>query len=76
MQTAEFLLSGALGAGFVVSLAVIRIYLGWSYVGNRLLSAAVAYEETGWYEIMHPCLAICFCGMHTVRRSPSVQAAI
>ncbi|CAL5222054.1 g4353 [Coccomyxa viridis] len=49
-QTAEFLLSGALGAGFVVSLAVIRIYLGWSYVGNRLLSAAVAYEETGWYD--------------------------
>ena len=48
VQTAEFLLSGALGAGFVVSLAVIRIYLGWSYVGNRLLSAAVAYEETGW----------------------------
>ncbi|CAK0786661.1 hypothetical protein CVIRNUC_009875 [Coccomyxa viridis] len=49
-QTAEFLLSGALGAGFVVSLAVIRIYLGWSYVGDRLLSAAVAYEETGWYD--------------------------
>ncbi len=48
MQTTEFLLSGALGAGFVVSLAVIRIYLGWSYVGDRLLSAAVAYEETGW----------------------------
>ena len=48
VQTAEFLLSGALGAGLVVSLAVIRIYLGWSYVGNRLLSAAVAYEETGW----------------------------
>ena len=49
MQTAEFILSGALGAGFVVSLAVIRIYLGWSYVGDRLLSAAVAYEETGWW---------------------------
>jgi hypothetical protein len=27
---------------------IIRIYLGWSYVGNRLLSASVAYEETGW----------------------------
>ncbi len=48
MQTAEFLLSGAVGAAFVVSLAVLRIYLGWSYVGDRLLSAAVAYEETGW----------------------------
>ena len=49
MQTAEFFLSGAVGAGFVVSLAVLRIYLGWSYVGDRLLSAAVAYEETGWW---------------------------
>ena len=50
LQTAEFLLSGTVGAGFVVSLAVLRIYLGWSYVGDRLLSAAVAYEETGWYD--------------------------
>ncbi|BDA50083.1 Uncharacterized protein ycf36 [Coccomyxa sp. Obi] len=49
-QTAEFFLSAAVGAGFVVSLAVLRIYLGWSYVGDRLLSAAVAYEETGWYD--------------------------
>ena len=48
VQTAEFFLSGAVGAGFVVSLAVLRIFLGWSYVGDRLLSAAVAYEETGW----------------------------
>ena len=49
-QSAEFLLSGTVGAAFVVSLAVLRIYLGWSYVGDRLLSAAVAYEETGWYD--------------------------
>lgn len=26
---------------FVVTLAVVRMYLGWSYVGNRLLSATV-----------------------------------
>ncbi|GAV59722.1 DUF1230 domain-containing protein [Cephalotus follicularis] len=35
---------------FVVTLAVVRMYLGWSYVGNRLLSATVEYEETGWYD--------------------------
>ena len=29
---------------------MLRIYLGWSYVGDRLLSAAVEYEETGWYD--------------------------
>ena len=23
---------------------------GWSYVGDRLLSAVIPYEETGWYD--------------------------
>ncbi|KAK9131135.1 hypothetical protein Sjap_011622 [Stephania japonica] len=42
---------GAVSSGlFVVTLAVLRMYLGWSYVGNRLLSATVEYEETGWYD--------------------------
>ncbi|XP_077211825.1 YCF36, putative (DUF1230) isoform X2 [Tasmannia lanceolata] len=42
---------GALAAGlFAVTFAVLRIYLGWAYVGNRLLSATVEYEETGWYD--------------------------
>ncbi|XP_065849716.1 uncharacterized protein ycf36 [Euphorbia lathyris] len=41
----------ALSSGiFVVSLAVVNMYLGWAYVGNRLLSATVEYEETGWYD--------------------------
>ncbi|KGN55327.1 uncharacterized protein ycf36 [Cucumis sativus] len=33
-----------------VTIAVLRMYLGWAYVGNRLLSATVEYEETGWYD--------------------------
>ncbi|KAF8400986.1 hypothetical protein HHK36_014289 [Tetracentron sinense] len=42
---------GAISSGtFVVTLAVLRMYLGWAYVGNRLLSATVEYEETGWYD--------------------------
>ncbi|PON56347.1 hypothetical protein PanWU01x14_181780 [Parasponia andersonii] len=41
----------AASSGFlVVTLAVVRMYLGWAYVGNRLLSATVEYEETGWYD--------------------------
>lgn len=28
----------------------IRLYLGWSYVMKRLLSAIVFYEESGWYD--------------------------
>ncbi len=41
------MMSGTLGALAVVAAAVVR-NLGWAYVGNRLLSAAVEYEETGW----------------------------
>ena len=28
----------------------MRLYLGWSYVAQRLLSAAIPYEESGWYD--------------------------
>ncbi|KAI8476428.1 MAG: hypothetical protein J3K34DRAFT_258620 [Monoraphidium minutum] len=47
---AEFVLSAAVGSLVVVAVAGIRIYLGWQYVGDRLFSAAVPYEETGWYD--------------------------
>ena len=36
------------GALVPVVVALVRVYLGWAYVGNRLLSAVVEYEETGW----------------------------
>ncbi|KAK2398788.1 putative YCF36 [Trifolium repens] len=42
---------GAASSGVLaVTFAVVRMYLGWAYVGNRLLSATVEYEETGWYD--------------------------
>nr|XP_043639334.1 uncharacterized protein ycf36 isoform X2 [Erigeron canadensis] len=42
---------GAVCSGLLVmTVAVVRMYLGWAYVGNRLLSATVEYEETGWYD--------------------------
>lgn len=38
---------GATGSGILaVTLAVVRMYLGWAYVGNRLLSATVECEES------------------------------
>ncbi|KAL2906395.1 Protein CONSERVED IN THE GREEN LINEAGE AND DIATOMS 27 chloroplastic [Bienertia sinuspersici] len=46
----RFLLAAGTGTLFLVSLIVLRIYLGWSYVGDRLLSAVVPYEESGWYD--------------------------
>lgn len=35
---------------FIFSLIFLRLYLGWSYVIKRLLSATVFYEESGWYD--------------------------
>ena len=49
MQPIQFMLSSTTGALAVVAVAILRIYLGWAYVGNRLLSAAVDYEESGWW---------------------------
>lgn len=28
----------------------VRLYLGWSYIIKRLLSATIFYEESGWYD--------------------------
>lgn len=35
--------------GFEVAL-LVRIYSGWGYVGDRLKSKYIEYEETGWYD--------------------------
>ena len=35
---------------FTLSLILIRLYLGWSYIIDRLFSATVFYEESGWYD--------------------------
>lgn len=34
----------------IVFLLLLRVYLGWSYILKRLLSATVFYEESGWYD--------------------------
>ncbi|MBD1937134.1 CGLD27 family protein [Microcoleus sp. FACHB-68] len=46
----QFLLSGAAGASFILALVLLRLYLGWWYVRNRLLNSTVVYEESGWYD--------------------------
>lgn len=33
-----------------LGLVLMRLYLGWSYVVDRLFSATVFYEESGWYD--------------------------
>lgn len=35
---------------FILIIILIRLYLGWSYIVKRLLSATIFYEESGWYD--------------------------
>nr|YP_007878247.1 conserved hypothetical plastid protein [Calliarthron tuberculosum]AGA63858.1 conserved hypothetical plastid protein [Calliarthron tuberculosum] len=35
---------------FTLTLILIRLYLGWSYIVQRLFSATIFYEESGWYD--------------------------
>ena len=49
-QPAQFALAASAGSLVVLGAVQLRIYAGWSYVGNRLLSAVIEYEETGWYD--------------------------
>ena len=46
----QFLLSTVIGTCFVVTLVLTRLYLGWSYIFNRLVAENVVYEESGWYD--------------------------
>lgn len=48
MQPLECFLSASTGSLLVVAVAALRIFLAWKYVGDRLLTASLEYEETGW----------------------------
>lgn len=42
--------SANVGAISVVFVLVLRLYSGWGYIGSRLQSKVIEYEETGWYD--------------------------
>jgi hypothetical protein len=46
----KFALCGAAGAGLLVVFVILQLYLGWSYVGDRLKQEKISYEESGWYD--------------------------
>ena len=48
--TGKFLLFGAAIAGLLMTLVLLRLYLGWWYVRERLVNPTVFYEESGWYD--------------------------
>jgi Conserved in the green lineage and diatoms 27 len=46
----RFALAGGGGALVFVVLLLVRLYLGWFYVRDRLNQETVFYEESGWYD--------------------------
>mmetsp|Transcript_25577 Transcript_25577/g.34032 ORF Transcript_25577/g.34032 Transcript_25577/m.34032 type:complete len:292 (+) Transcript_25577:89-964(+) len=42
--------SSNVGSLALVLLLLVRIYTGWGYIGSRLKSKVIEYEETGWYD--------------------------
>jgi len=45
-----FFCAGIFGSTILVGLVLLRLYLGWIYVYDRLQSEKVFYEESGWYD--------------------------
>nr|AIA21508.1 hypothetical protein [Neopyropia fucicola] len=46
----KFFFSEFITSSLMTGFILIRLYLGWSYVVKRLMSATVFYEESGWYD--------------------------
>lgn len=38
------------GATALLLILMVRLYSGWGYIGSRLKSKVIEYEETGWYD--------------------------
>lgn len=47
---AKLMISASLGGMFLLSLVLIRLYLGWRYIRDRLQTDKLTYEESGWYD--------------------------
>jgi len=37
-------------SSFCIFLIVIRLFLAWTYIQNRLSNSSIFYEESGWYD--------------------------
>ncbi len=46
----KLVLSASLGGMFLLSLVLVRLYLGWRYIRDRLHTENLSYEESGWYD--------------------------
>lgn len=48
-----FILTATGGSLIFVIFTLLQLYLGWSYVSNRLAKEIIFYEESGWYDGQH-----------------------
>jgi hypothetical protein len=48
--TILFILSSFFGSFVLLILVLLRLYLGWNYIRDRLKCEQVIYEESGWYD--------------------------
>ena len=46
----QFIICTVTGSLIFITLAALRLYIGWIHVKNRLSSETVFYEESGWYD--------------------------
>ncbi|AFZ47970.1 protein of unknown function DUF1230 [Cyanobacterium stanieri PCC 7202] len=49
-QIFPFLIASALGSSLFVAFVLVRLYLGWKYIGDRLKKTKIVYEESSWYD--------------------------
>lgn len=45
-----FIISGLTGGCLLPTAILIRLYLGWMYIQDRLNQDYIIYEESGWYD--------------------------
>lgn len=46
----QFVIASIWGSCFILTLVLSRLYIGWSYIRDRLYNKTIFYEESGWYD--------------------------
>ncbi len=46
----RLIISSIWGSCFLLTLVLIRLYIGWAYIRDRLNNDKIFYEESGWYD--------------------------
>jgi hypothetical protein len=49
-DTVSFIIQVVVSSVTFFILIILRLYLAWMYIYDRLMKATVSYEESGWYD--------------------------